>query len=197
MCCRLPSGCHAPGRCWRWRRDRRCEVTDCRRLDPDASDKRSDRGRNGRWVAGVHLGDRQPRGSLTNAMEKTPSPAIKVVGGDDMGSLIEKLPAPPPRPQGPRRKQNRPRRFRAQQGPPRTRRAFGLPEREYSQPVFTPGEDCTKVAVAKMGVMTEPVFSSRLCRPWIARVERAAGWVLSLVIVSHSCRRRLRRSESP
>jgi hypothetical protein len=45
--------------------------------------------------------------------------------------------------------------------------------------VFTPGEDWTKVAVAKIGVMTAPVEASGFCRPWIARVEKPAAGALS------------------
>jgi hypothetical protein len=79
--------------------------------------------------------------------------------------------------------QSLPRRFRVRRASNAAR--VGLPEREYSQPVFTPGEDCANVAVAKIGVMTAPAFASRSCRPWIARVERpAACGFLSLLMVS-------------
>ncbi len=160
------------------------------RLDPDHSGQGRGRGGDCRRVAGVHLGDREPRSALTHAMEKTPGSAIKVVRGDNMGAPGREARAPQPPPRGLRRKQSLPRRFRVQRATPRTRARVGLPEREYSQPVFTPGEDCTKVAVAKIGVTTAPVSASRFCRPWSARVEKPACRLLSLVIVAPVCPRR-------
>jgi len=86
-------------------------------------------------------------------MKEPPASAIKIVGGDDMRAMVEKLE---------HRGLGRKTRGEGEAG----RAAFEFGEGVFEggagriararilPPVFTPGDDCRKVDVAKIGVMT-------------------------------------------
>ena len=53
--------------------------------------ERRDRRLDRRGIAGVDMGDREPRGALAHPMKQPPAPAVEVVGGDDMRAVIEEF----------------------------------------------------------------------------------------------------------
>ena len=62
-----------------------------RRLDPDHPGFGRDGRRERIEVCRVHEGNGKPRGALSHALKQAPGAAVKIVAGNDVASLVEKL----------------------------------------------------------------------------------------------------------